>query len=186
MVAAHKVVDQYADLNNKGITGFSGGVAASIPAVRDSTAFNMAASPQRQKLVQAQRDFVNAILRRESGAAISESEFNNAQRQYFPQPGDGPDVIEQKKQNRMLAIEGLMAGAGKGYQPPQDYVGTKGPVSAFRPAAQQPDKMTPGNGMRPPIELAPANPSERVPGRAYQSPDGRKALWTGQGWQLVP
>lgn len=60
-----------------------------------------------QKFDQAQRDFINAMLRRESGAAISQSEFDNAQKQYFPQPGDGPEVLKQKAENRRLAIQSL-------------------------------------------------------------------------------
>ena len=39
----------------------------------------------RQKYEQAQRDWVNANLRKESGAVISDSEFANASKQYFPQ-----------------------------------------------------------------------------------------------------
>tara|TARA_R100001530_G_scaffold34938_1_gene27299 strand:+ start:2308 stop:2460 length:153 start_codon:yes stop_codon:yes gene_type:complete len=35
---------------------------------------------------QTERDFVNAVLRRESGAAISGSEFRTARKQYLPQP----------------------------------------------------------------------------------------------------
>lgn len=60
-----------------------------------------------QKLDQAQRNFVNAVLRKESGAAISPSEFDSASKQYFPQPGDGPDVIRQKAQNRATAIAAM-------------------------------------------------------------------------------
>lgn len=67
-----------------------------------------AMSPQgAQQLAQAQRDFVNSVLRLESGATISDAEFANASQQYFPQPGDTPQVIEQKRQNRELAIQGL-------------------------------------------------------------------------------
>jgi hypothetical protein len=62
---------------------------------------------------QAERNFVNAVLRDESGAAISESEFKNAEQQYFPRPGDSDDVIKQKKANRMQALAGLRAEAGK-------------------------------------------------------------------------
>lgn len=61
------------------------------------------ASGEQQQVEQAQRDFVNAVLRRESGAAISESEFSNATKQYFPQPGDGKEVLLQKRRNRELA-----------------------------------------------------------------------------------
>lgn len=118
---------------NKGVGGFLGGVAenANIPGVgpvRDTATFNTASSVNRQKYVQAQRDFVNAVLRKESGAAISPSEFENARRQYFPMPGDSKEVIEQKRRNRQIEIEGLMQGAGRTYKPPANYVGTKGPV----------------------------------------------------------
>lgn len=61
---------------------------------------------------QAERNFLNAVLRRESGAAISESEFDSGSKQYFPREGDTPEVLEQKRQNRLLAIQGLQAEAG--------------------------------------------------------------------------
>lgn len=72
---------------------------------------NYLVGPEYQKYDQAQRDFINAVLRRESGAAISESEFQNARKQYFPQPGDGPEVLAQKADNRKLAIESLRQSA---------------------------------------------------------------------------
>lgn len=68
-------------------------------------------SSEGQKADQAQRDFINAVLRRESGAVISPSEFTNARQQYFPQPGDKPEVIKQKAANRATAIEGIRAAA---------------------------------------------------------------------------
>lgn len=67
------------------------------------------ATPQQQQVDQAQRDFINAVLRRESGAAIAPSEFENARRQYFVQPGDSQQVIAQKARNRQTAIAGMMA-----------------------------------------------------------------------------
>ena len=70
---------------------------------------NWTQSPQQQQVEQSQRDFVNAVLRRESGAAISNSEFDNARMQYFPQPGDSAKVIEQKRRNRELATRGVLA-----------------------------------------------------------------------------
>lgn len=65
---------------------------------------------------QAQRNFVNAVLRRESGAVISDEEFANAAQQYFPQPGDSPAVVAQKAQNRMTAIAGVRRASGPGGQ----------------------------------------------------------------------
>jgi len=67
---------------------------------------------------QAQRDFINSILRRESGAVISDSEFDNARKQYFPQPGDSPATLEQKRLNRETAISGLQRSAGPAYKKP--------------------------------------------------------------------
>lgn len=126
MIPSHKIITELEGINDE-VGGTIGSIAAQNPYIRDSAAFNLMASKNRQKILQAQRDFVNAILRRESGAVINPSEFDNATRQYFPVAGDDPEVIAQKRQNRMLAIEGMMQGAGPGYRPPSDYIGTKGP-----------------------------------------------------------
>lgn len=69
-------------------------------------------SEDRKLMEQAQRDFINSVLRRESGAAISPTEFDSARQQYFPQPGDTKAVLDQKKQNRNIAIEGIQREAG--------------------------------------------------------------------------
>jgi len=60
---------------------------------------------------QAERSFANAILREESGAVIGPSEFESARLQYFPQPGDGKEVLEQKRKNREIVFEALRAAA---------------------------------------------------------------------------
>ncbi len=78
---------------------------------------NLAQSPEFQQAKQAKDDFINAQLRRESGAAIAPSEYANADKQYFPQPGDGPEVLQQKAKNRQLAVEGMVRNAGPTYQP---------------------------------------------------------------------
>lgn len=75
---------------------------------------NYFVSEDFQRFDQARRDFVNAILRRESGAVISDQEFDNAEKQYFPIPGDSEAVIAQKRQNRQNAIKGVRAGSGPG------------------------------------------------------------------------
>jgi len=65
-----------------------------------------------KKQAQAERNFVNALLRRESGAAISPSEFKSAEMQYFPRIGDQPSVLEQKTANRLAAMSALETEAG--------------------------------------------------------------------------
>lgn len=93
--------------------------ASNIPVVGGllGTAANAALSDNSQRAEQAQRDFINAVLRQESGAAIGESEFTNARRQYFPQPGDSQAVIQQKAANRRLAVQGLQNNAGPAARP---------------------------------------------------------------------
>ena len=88
--------------------------AESVPLIGGalSAGANYALSPNQQKVEQAQRDFLNAVLRKESGAVISKEEFANANKQYFPQPGDSKAVIEQKRKNRQTAISGFRVAAG--------------------------------------------------------------------------
>lgn len=87
-----------------------------------------AANPQEQQVDQAQRDFINAVLRRESGAAIAASEFENARRQYFVQPGDAKQVIAQKARNRQLATQGMLA------EVPEDRRMPASPAAGTKPA----------------------------------------------------
>lgn len=77
---------------------------------------NFLVSKNAQKAVQAERNFINAVLRRESGAVISPEEFTNARQQYFPQPGDTQDVLDQKAANRDAAIQGFVREAGPAYK----------------------------------------------------------------------
>lgn len=97
-------------------------------------------NPDYQLFDQARRDFINAQLRRESGAVIGPDEFNNANKQYFPQPGDGPKVIEQKREARKMAIESMGRSAGPNYKQPTatgDNGGAPG-QSTDRPRATNP------------------------------------------------
>ena len=112
MVEAGKLLD---DLEAKGvfergrIKRTAEGFGMAVPLIGDEVAAGMGhltnwtQSPEQQMAEQAQRDFVNAVLRRESGAVINPDEFTNAAMQYFPQPGDSPKVIEQKRRNRKVA-----------------------------------------------------------------------------------
>jgi len=88
------------------------GTLASVPGSRSGygvgPVVTALSSAKQQQLDQAKRDFVNAVLRRESGAVIADSEFENADKQYFPQIGDSKEVIAQKKRNRELATQGIL------------------------------------------------------------------------------
>lgn len=96
------------------------GTTTSIPGARAGfgvgATLNVLSTDKQQKLNQAKRDFVNAVLRRESGAVISDAEFDNAEKQYFPQVGDGDAVKKQKANNRAIAIRGVQAEVPKASQ----------------------------------------------------------------------
>ena len=118
------------DLEKQGVTNtgvirtVAGGVLGGAPIVGDKleqsvrSTFNVlptylgGPNPQQQQNDQARRDFVSAVLRKESGAAISASEYANEEKKYFPQLGDSDQVIKQKQSSRIKAIEGLKSQAG--------------------------------------------------------------------------
>lgn len=105
MQAAGSVLD---GLASKGVDQ-PGLIKRAADAVGMGGAANWTQSGEQQQVEQAQRDFINAVLRRESGAAIADSEFSNARQQYFPQVGDSPEVIAQKRKNREIATSGVLA-----------------------------------------------------------------------------
>lgn len=89
-----------------------GGQFASVGSLIGQFAPNALQSPERQQFEQAKKNFVNAVLRRESGAAISAGEFTSADKQYFPQPGDSQAVLDQKADNRQQVYQNLLLEAG--------------------------------------------------------------------------
>lgn len=69
-------------------------------------------SEQGQLYSQGRDEFINAALRRESGAAIQPSEYDRYDRIYFVRPGDKPAVIRQKQAARERVIKGFKLAAG--------------------------------------------------------------------------
>lgn len=99
----------------------AGSIASDVPILGRvlgplvSTASNYAVgktSPESQDYAAAKRNFITAILRRESGAAIQDFEFAREDMKYFPQPGDSEQTRQLKALMRQQAIEGLMLEAG--------------------------------------------------------------------------
>ena len=118
------------NLENKGITNigkvrsFVGGVVGTAPFVGEKleqtaiSAFNPlpealgGPSAEQQQTAQARRNFISAVLRKESGAAISPKEYADEEKKYFPEIGDTDANIKQKQEARKLAIKALEAQAG--------------------------------------------------------------------------
>lgn len=109
LAESSKQIDQY----QGALTNLGQHAKAGVPIVG-----NYLASPEYQQGNQAERNFINAQLRRESGAAIAESEFENARKQYIPQPGDSPQVLAQKQAARAMAVQNMQLSAGNTLLPP--------------------------------------------------------------------
>lgn len=73
---------------------------------------NYAASPNYQKAQQAGREILAIILRKDTGAAVTPSEFETYGKIYLPQPGDSKETIAAKKQSRETAIKAIQSGLG--------------------------------------------------------------------------
>lgn len=125
---------------NRGTVG--AGLSSMLPAAAQGEAL--------RSNEQAERNFVNAILRRESGAAISPAEFDNAAQQYFPRAGDTPEVIAQKAANRKQAVLTMQAAAG-GAMDQVDY------VNPFKSPAPQGIRMQAPDGS---VRIVPADQVE--------------------------
>ena len=108
-------------------TSFAGNVLASLPLGTG----NWLQTSEFQLYSQSQEDWINAVLRDESGAAIGPAEFESAKTQYFPQVGDKPAVIAQKRANRKTKELGLWTKSGQdttfptGYSPSETTVTTR-------------------------------------------------------------
>jgi hypothetical protein len=141
-----------------------------------SAGANTFASADEQQVEQAQRDFINAVLRRESGAAIGKDEFTNAQQQYFPQPGDSAAVRRQKAINRQTAIAGMKTEFGEQGLPDFDRI--VGDARAARAPATPASRRSSGTvgaaGADQPVAITTdAEYAALPPGTRFRTPDGK-------------
>lgn len=75
---------------------------------KDVAAFQFLKSNERRQFEQAEKNFMTALLRRESGAAIADSEFVSGRLVYIPQFNDDAITLEQKAEARRTALQGLV------------------------------------------------------------------------------
>lgn len=69
-----------------------------------------------QAYLQAQRQFTEARLRKDSGAAIADSEYEKDAITYFPQPGDSTATLKRKAEARKVVLDALKREAGRAVQ----------------------------------------------------------------------
>lgn len=87
---------------------------------------NLLQSKEQQQYRQAQRSFTEARLRKDSGGAIKDEEYEYDAKTYFAQPGDEEPVRLQKKAARETILASLAYASGKAYE---EYYGTPPPTA---------------------------------------------------------
>lgn len=73
---------------------------------------NYLQSPQFQQAKQAGDNFLAAILRKDTGAAVTKQEFQLYGEMFLPVPGDSPEVVKQKRRARQVALDAIKSGMG--------------------------------------------------------------------------
>lgn len=85
-------------------------------------------SPDYQRAQNVMSDAVAALLRLETGAAATEFEQQELLKRYAPQPGDSPQVIEQKLQGLKQRLESAQTISGPAYAGGAPSAAPAGPV----------------------------------------------------------
>lgn len=109
--------DRIADVANKNPIGAAIG----------ENAWNVFKGSDRQRYEQSVSDFARALLRKESGAAISAKEFADVERDYFVKVGDTPEKVAQKRRARERVLVNLKFQSGPAYE---EYYGPSEPAAA--------------------------------------------------------
>lgn len=104
-----------AGLESQG-TGAGGVWGAMTDSILPGWGASLVQSADYQRFSQAKSQFITALLRQESGAAIGWKEFTRYDKEFFPQPGDAAEVIAQKRQARAAATAAMRRGSGPGWR----------------------------------------------------------------------
>lgn len=75
---------------------------------------NYLVSEEYQQAQQAGSEFLASILRKDTGAAITQQEFDLYGPMFLPMPGDEAAVLAQKKESRKIAVDAIKKTLGKG------------------------------------------------------------------------
>lgn len=92
------------------LTSRAGVVGDALSGITLGLSREMMQSEDFQVARNAGDEFLQAILRKDTGAAITEQEQSLYGKTYLPQPGDGPAVLQAKKEARARALEAIRAG----------------------------------------------------------------------------
>ena len=113
MTEASKLLDQF---EGSGAATYGTQIAAAVPFVGGAIR-RAVMTTEQQQYRQAQEDWVRAKLRKESGASIATDEMDREIETYFPMPGEGKEVIAQKRKARATANAAMRQSSGRAATP---------------------------------------------------------------------
>ena len=123
------------------VTGLAQKGLSAVPVIG-----NLLTPEALQQYNTAKLNFITAVLRKESGAAIQPTEYANEDKKYFPQPGDTKKTIQQKANFRQQAIQALETQAGRDLPAPTGgSASVAAPAAAAPPQALDPATLTPAD-----------------------------------------
>jgi hypothetical protein len=128
---------------------------------------NFVKNDEMQSYRQAQRGFTEARLRKESGATVKDTEYDQDAKTYWAVPGDSPATIEQKRKAREKVLEGLRIGSGRAYQ---EYYGEEPPRAGAPAAPAAPAEPQAPTGS--PRRVTRAEYEKLASGTRFIAPDG--------------
>lgn len=140
---SHELLNQIESEGNIDVSGYETQLRSELPKWLGG-----ARSPEEQLLRAAKLGFVASVLRKESGAAVTPQEFESYSQIYFPQPGDSPQVLAEKRAQRELFIDGMKKSAGAAWTPPKGAPSIKSPQAANTPTSASPQPGTIEDGYR--------------------------------------
>jgi hypothetical protein len=128
---------------------------------------NFLKSEAGQKYTQAQRTFTEGRLRKESGAAIPQGEYDTDRDTNFKRPGDKDESVAQKRASRLKLLRGAANESGRALQ---EFFGDDATIDSL--LSEFTDKQPPGTGGGPAVGTR-------------RTISGQLAEWDGRGWLPV-
>lgn len=144
--------------------GYAAEFVRAIPGIGGDTPANLLTPETRQRVEAAQLDMLDAALTLGTGAAYTREQLEGYRRSYFPQIGDGPKQVDDKRVRLANVIRAAEIAAGRAEPLTPRPGGASGSWGDKPPAAALPPRNAKGWALQ---EDARGN-------RAYVSPDGRQ------------
>lgn len=123
-----------------------------------------------QQYQQAAREGIAAFLRKDTGAAVTQGEWDLYFPMLYPQPGDSPEVVRNKAVARQQMAQGLQSASGPAYRQmfpagpvvPQGRVPPRGALTPAAPALSPPTPAPVGAEPQQPQAAAQPRPGPSV------------------------